>query len=91
MTFSFFRNLFSMIFFRDTVDQGSKTSLLMISIVHTVSCSPHGPSVTSGIKMAGLRPNSESIGNFGILKNFLCNLVHHSKSSLHTNFEVRRR
>ena len=41
--------------------------------------------------LAGLRPNSEIIGNVGISKFFLCNLVHYSKSSLHTNFEVRRR
>ena len=41
--------------------------------------------------LAGLRPNSEIIGNVGISKFFLCNLVHYSKSRLHTNFEVRRR
>ena len=39
--------------------------------------------------MAGLRPNSEIIGNFGILKIFL--KVFFWKWSLHKNFEVRKR
>ena len=38
-----------------------------------------------------LRPHSEIIGNVWISKFFLCNLVHYSKSSPHTNFEVRSR
>ena len=41
--------------------------------------------------LAGLRPNSEILGNFGILKNFFDKLVQHQNWSLHTNFEVRRR